>query len=301
MDSLKKIGFVGLGKMGTPMAINIQKTGYPMVVYDAREEAAISMLEGGAKLADSPAATADLSDIVITCLPRPQVVEEVVTGSDGILKGIKQGSIYIDMSTCGPGLIRRLEPLFNAKGAHVLDAPVLSSPLDAPGKSVIVMVGGEKHIFDSLIPMFEAFADKVVYTGGLGTANICKVVHNMTTVAMQQVVAEGLTLGVKAGVDLEILLESGSRGPIGASEERLSPTVFKNIYDPPVFTLDLARKDIGLATKLGRESGVPLPVANLVEQIMMQAMNRRLGDSDRTIAVTLQEEWAGAELRRKFE
>ena len=113
MDSLMKIGFVGLGKMGTPMAINIQKTGYPMVVYDAREEAAIPMLEGGAKLADSPAATAELSDIVMTCLPRPQVVEEVVTGSGGILDGIRQGSVYIDMSTCSP-------PINSSLGFHLL-------------------------------------------------------------------------------------------------------------------------------------------------------------------------------------
>ncbi len=291
------VGFVGLGKMGTPMAVNIQKAGYSMVVFDAREEAAKPLLEGGARLAGSPAEVARLSDMVITCLPRPQVVEEVVTGPEGILQGIRRGGVYLDMSTCGPNLLRRLAPLFEEKGAQVLDAPVLSSPLDAPGRGVIVMVGGDRTVFERLVPMLDTFADKVVHAGPLGAANVCKLVHNMTTIAMQQVVAEGLTLGMKAGVDLEVLLDSGSRAPVGASTERLENTVFKNCFEPPVFTLDLARKDIGLATELGRQSGVPMPVANLVEQIMMQAMNRGWGESDRTIAVRLQEEASGTEVR----
>ena len=282
--------------MGTPLAVNIQKAGYPMVVYDAREEATRPLLEGGARLAASPAEVAQLSDVVATCLPRPQVVEEVVTGPEGILEGIRPGGIYLDISTCGPNLIRSLEPLFQQKGAHLLDTPVLSSPRDAPDRSVIVMVGGDRAIFERLRLILEAFADKVVYAGGLGTANVCKLVHNMTTLAMQQVVAEGLALGMKAGVELSVLLDSGCRGPVGALSDRLA-TVFQGQFDPPIFTLDLSRKDIGLATDLARQSGVPMPVASLVEQIMMQAMNRGWGEKDRTIAVRLQEESSGVELR----
>ena len=293
---METVGFVGLGKMGTPMAVNIQKAGYPMIAYDVREEATRPLLEGGARLAASPAEVARLSDVVATCLPRPQVVEEVVTGPEGILEGIRPGGIYLDISTCGPNLIRSLEPLFQQKGAHLLDTPVLSSPRDAPDRSVIVMVGGDRTIFERLRPILDAFADKVVYAGGLGAANVCKLVHNMTTIAMQQVVAEGLALGMKAGVELSVLLDSGSRGPVGALSDRLAP-VFQGRFDPPIFTLDLARKDIGLATDLARQSGVPMPLANLVEQIMMQAMNRGWGEKDRTIAVRLQEESSGVELR----
>ena len=295
---METIGFIGLGKMGTPLAINIQKAGYPMVVYDAREEATRPLLEGGARFAASPAETARLSDVIATCLPRPQVVEQVVTGPQGVLEGIRPGAIYMDISTCGPNLIRSLEPLFQQKGAHVLDTPILSSPRDAPDRSVIVMVGGDRAIFDRLYPMLVAFADKVVYAGRLGAANVCKLVHNMTSIAMQQVVAEGLALGMKAGVELPILLDSGSRSPAGFMSDRLSP-VFQGRFDPPVFTLDLARKDIGLATELSRQNGVPMPVANLVEQIMMQAMNRGWGEQDRTVAVRLQEESSGVELRSK--
>ncbi len=293
---METVGFVGLGKMGTPLAVNIQKAGYPMVVYDAREEATKPLLEGGARLADSPAEVARLSDVIATCLPRPQVIEEVVRGPDGILEGIRPGGIYLDISTCGPNLIRSLEPLFQQKEAHLLDTPILSSPQDAVGRSVIVMVGGDRAIFDRLGSIWDSFADKVVYAGCLGAANVCKLVHNMTTIAMQQVVAEALALGVKAGVELPVLLDSGSRGPVGALSDRLA-MAFQGQFDTPLFTLDLARKDIGLATDLARQNGVPMPVGNVVEQIMMQAMNRGWAEMDRTVAVRLQEEASGVELR----
>ena len=297
---METVGFVGLGKMGTPLAVNIQKAGYPMVVYDAREEATKPLLEGGARLADSPAEVARLSDVIATCLPRPQVVEEVVRGPDGILEGIRPGGIYLDISTCGPNLIRSLEPLFQQKEAHLLDTPILSSPQDAVGRCVIVMVGGDRAIFDRLGPILDTFADKVVYAGCLGSANICKLVHNMTTIAMQQVVAEGLALGVKAGVELPVLLDSGSRGPVGALTDRLA-MAFQGQFDTPLFTLDLARKDIGLATDLARQNGVPMPVGNVVEQIMMQAINRGWCEMDRTVAVRLQEESSRVELRSSLD
>ena len=138
---METVGFVGLGKMGTPMAVNIQKAGYPMVVYDISEGAVRPLLEGGARLAGSPAEAARLSEVLFSSLPRPQVVEQVVKGPEGILEGIQPGGIYLDMSTCGPDLIRRLEPLFRDKGAHVMDSPVLSSPQDAIDRGVILMVG----------------------------------------------------------------------------------------------------------------------------------------------------------------
>ena len=294
---METVGFVGLGKMGTPMAVNIQKAGYPMVVYDISEGATRPLLEGGARLAGSPAEAASLSEVLFTSLPRPQVVERVVKGPEGILEGIQPGAIYLDMSTCGPDTIRGLEPLFQEKGAHVMDTPVLSSPLDAIDRGVILMVGGERGIFDRLHPMFDVFADNVIYTGGLGTACICKVVHNMTTATVLQAVAEGLTLGLKAGVELPILLESGSKSAVGPLIPRLSRTVFQGRFDPPDFTLDLGRKDLGLATELGRRNDVPLPVGSLVEQLLMQAMNRGWGERDRTVAVLLQEETAGVEMR----
>ena len=294
---METIGYIGLGKMGTPMAVNIQKAGYPMVVYDVREAATKPLLDGGARLASSPAEVARLSDVIFTSLPRPQEVEEVITGPGGILEGIKDGAIYLDLSTCGPDLLRGLEPEFSRKGVHVMDSPVLSSPVDAITRQVIVMVGGEQNIFERVHPILDAFADKVVYAGDLGAACVCKLVHNMISIVVQEVVAEGLTVGVKAGVGLPALLDSGGRGVVGFMRDRLASTVFSGQFEPPVFTLALARKDLGLATELGRGNSVPMPVANLVEQIMVQAMNRGWAEKDRTIAFTLQEESAGVQVR----
>ena len=262
---METIGFIGLGKMGTPMAVNIQKAGYPMVVHDTREDAVRPLLEGGARLATSPAEVAGYSEIVFTSLPGPREVDHVVTGPGGLLEGIREGSVYLDLSTCGPDLVHRLEPLFRQKGAHVMDAPVLSSPSDAVHREVIVMVGGERAVYNRIHPLLLAFADKVIYAGELGAACVCKLVHNLMSIVMQHVVAEGLTLGVKAGVSLPVLLDSGSRGVVGTMQDRLAPTVFRGLFDSPVFTLALARKDIGLATELGRRNQVPLSVASLVE------------------------------------
>jgi len=291
------VGFVGVGRMGSAMARNIQKAGYSMVVHDAREEATRPLLEGGAKLATTPAEVAALCDVTFTSLPGPPQVEEVVDGRDGILEGIKEGAVYLDLSSCGPDLLRRLEPKFRQKGAHLMDTPVLSSPARAIDRSLIVMAGGEREVFERVQPLLEAFADKVVYTGGLGTACVCKLVNNMMSFSMQQLVAEGLTLGLQAGVDLEVLMDTGSRGLLGSRSEGLSQTVFRGQFQPPSFTLALALKDVALATQLGRENNVPMPMANLAEQILRRGINRGWAEDDYTKAFLLQEEAAGVEVR----
>ena len=294
---MENIGFIGVGRMGSAMARNIQKAGYSMVVHDAREEATRPLLEGGAKLATSPAEVAALCDVTFTSLPGPPQVEEVVDGRDGILEGIKEGAVYLDLSSCGPDLLRRLEPKFRQRGAYLMDTPVLSSPARAIDRSLIVMAGGERDVFERVQPLLEAFADKVVYTGGLGTACVCKLVNNMMSFAMQQLVAEGLTLGLQAGVELDVLMDTGSRGLLGTRSEGLSQTVFRGQFQPPSFTLALALKDVALATQLGRENNVPMRMANLAEQILRQGTNRGWAEDDYTKAFLLQEEAAGVEVR----
>ncbi len=295
---METVGFIGLGRMGAAMAGNIQKGGYAMIVHDIREGTTKPLLEGGARYAASPAEAARHSDIIFTSLPRPQDVEAVVTGPEGILEGIREGNVYLDLTTCGPDVIRRLEPLFRQQGAYVMDAPVLSSPTRALERNLLVMAGGEQEVYARIQPILHTFADKVVYTGGLGSACICKLVHNMMSFALSQVVAEGLTLGVKAGVDLDALLESGSRGVLGSRQEVLEQTVFREQFQPPSFTLALMRKDVGLATALGREHNVPLPVANVVEQMIVEGLNQGWAEEDYNIAFRLQEDMADVQIRR---
>ncbi|GIX49251.1 MAG: 2-hydroxy-3-oxopropionate reductase [Candidatus Tectimicrobiota bacterium] len=297
---METVGFIGLGNMGAGMAGNIQKADYPLVVYDVRREAAAAFVERGARLAASPAEVASLSDVVFTSLPGPKEVEEVALGPQGILEGIRPGGIYVDLSTSRPTLIRRLEPLFRAKGAHVLDAPVSGGKSGAATRNLAVMVGGERAIFERIKPILDAFGDKVFYAGSIGAGSVCKLVHNMIGHGVRQAIAEGLTLGVKAGVEAEALWECVRRGALGRMSflhETLPRTVFRGQYEPPSFTLALAYKDISLATELAREYQVPLPVAALAEQLALEALNRGWGELDSSVIFRLQEEAAGVEVR----
>ena len=297
---METVGFIGLGNMGSGMSTNIQRAGYPMVVYDIREEATRSLLEGGARLASSPAEVARLSDVTFTSLPGPKEVETVAAGPEGVLQGIKDGGIYVDLSTSRPTLIRQIEPMFRQKGAHVLDAPVSGGKTGAATGNLAVMVGGEPEIYQRIKPILDAFGDKVFYAGSIGAGSVCKLVHNMIGHGIRQAIAEGLTLGVKAGVDAQPLWECVRRGAVGRMNtlhEGMPKTVFRGQFDPPSFALELARKDIGLATELAKEYGVPLTVAALAEQIAIQGMNRGWGNRDNNVTFLLQEEAAGVEVR----
>ena len=294
---METIGFIGLGNLGTAIAQNIQNAGYPMVVYDIREGATKPLLKEGSRLAGAPDEVASLSDVTFTSLPGPREVEDVTLGLHGVVNGIKEGGIYVDLSTSRPSLIRRIGEIFEEKSVMVIDAPVLTSPATAADRQVVVMPSGDREVCQKLRPLFDSFADTVVYQGPLGMGSTCKLVNNMITLAVRQVVAEGLTLGLKAGLDLDSLMEAGNRMVLGHQEEGLRKTVFRGQFDPPSFRQALARKDIGLANELGRELNVPMPVANLVEQISIQIGNRGWGDMDTHVIYRLQEEMAGVEIR----
>ncbi len=297
---METVGFIGLGNMGGGMAGNIQKAGYPMVVFDVREGATRRFLEAGARLAGSPEEVASLSEVTFTSLPGPKEVEQVAVGNEGVLAGIKPGGIYVDLSTSRPTLIREIEPRFRARGAHVLDAPVSGGKSGAASGNLAVMVGGDREIFERVKPLLDSFGDKVFYAGSIGAGTVAKLVHNMISRGVRQAIAEGLTLGVKAGVEPEALWQCVRRGSLGRMNylhEGLVRTVFRDEFDPPSFALALSRKDVGLATELGKEFNVPMPVANLAEQFAIEAMNRGWGDKDSSITFLLQEERADVEVR----
>ena len=297
---METIGFIGLGNMGGGMAGNIQKAGYPLVVHDINEGATRPFLEAGASLARSPAHVASQCDITLTSLPGPREVEAVAVGLEGVLEGAKPGSVYIDLSTSRPTLIREIEPRFREKGIHVLDAPVSGGKSGAQSRNLAVMVGGDREVFERVKPLLDAFGDKVFYAGAIGAGSVAKLVHNMIGHGVRQAIAEGMTLGVKAGVDTEALwqcIRRGSLGRMNVLHEGFVRTVFRGEYEPAGFALSLARKDIGLATELAKEFDVPMPVANLAEQLAIQAMNRGWGDMDSTVIVRLQEEMADVEIR----
>ena len=275
-----KIGFIGLGNMGGPMALNLLKAGHDLVVHDVRRETAAPHLAKGARWAASPREAAAERELILTSLPGPAEVEAVATGSTGVIHGAARGAIYADLSTGSPTVMRRIHAAFAERGVPVLDAPVSGGVPGAVNGTLQVMVGGEEAVYQRAKPALEAIG-KVGYMGPIGSGTIAKLVHNTISLCARAVVAEAFTLGVKAGVRPEALLEAVRGGSFGQGYilSRVVPkVVMKGDFDTQQFALRLARKDLGLATGLARELDVPMALASGVEQLMMEALARGWGE-----------------------
>ena len=294
-----KVGFIGLGTMGASMAYNCLQGGNEMVVHDIRRESATRHLEAGADWADSPREVAEASEIVFTSLPGPVEVEAVGLGEDGILEGMSEGKVYFDLSTSTPTLIRRIHEEAAARGIHVLDAPVSGGPRGAASRNLAIWVGGDKEVFDRCKPVLDSIGDKAYYVGPIGCGAIAKLVHNCTGYVVQAALAEVFTMGVKAGVEPLALWQAVRKGAQGrrGTFEGLAEHLLPGKFDPPDFALRLARKDVDLALSVGREYDVPMRLAQLTLQEMTEALNRGWGHRDSRVAMLLQEERAGVEVR----
>jgi 3-hydroxyisobutyrate dehydrogenase-like beta-hydroxyacid dehydrogenase len=292
------IGFIGLGTMGHHMAANLQRAGHDLVVYDIRREAAEPHLEAGAVWADSPAAVAERVEAIFTSLPGPPEVDSVATGESGILEGIRQGSVFFDLSTNSPALVRRLHAIFAERGIAMLDSPVSGGPRGAETGRLALWVGGDEAVFQQYKPVLDAIGDEPYYVGPIGAGTIAKLVHNCAGYAIQTALAEVFTMGVKAGVEPLTLFKAIRNGATGRRRtfDRLAEGFLPNVYDPPSFALRLAHKDVTLATEVGRELGVPMRLANLALAELTEALNRGWGGRDSRVAMLLQEERAGVQI-----
>lgn len=293
-----EIGFIGLGIMGSKMAANLQKAGYRLVVHDARRDAASSHLAAGAIWADSPRQVAEAAEVVFSSLPGPAEVEAVALGEGGLLAGMRPGGAYFDLSTNSPSVVRRLQAMFAERKAHLLDAPVSGGPRGAATGKLAIWVGGEEHIFNRYKSVLDAIGDQARYVGPIGAASVAKLVHNCVGYMLNRAMSEAFTMGVKAGVEPLALWEAVRQGALGRMRtfDSLAAHFLPNVYDPPDFALRLAHKDVSLATALGREFNVPMPMANLALDELTTALNRGWGDRDSRAAMLLQEERAGVEI-----
>lgn len=295
-----RIGFIGLGRMGASIALNLVRAGHSLAVHDALRDAANRHLELGARWAASPAEAARDAEIVFTCLPGPAEVEAVALGASGIGEGAASGTVYVDLSSGSPTGIRRIHDVLAEKGIAVLDAPVSGGVTGAERGTLQVMVGGDEKVFERIRPVLAAIGDKITYTGAIGSATVTKLVHNLVFICTRTVLAEGLTLGVKAGVRPEVLLAALKGGAFGQGlllDHFLPEMVFKGRFEPVRFALKLARKDVSLATGLAEEFDVPMAVAALTEQSLDEAMARGWGERDYATPFLLQEERAGVRVR----
>ncbi len=295
-----RIGFIGLGNMGGPMALNLLKAGHTLLVNDIQRDRADAHLAGGARWAATPAEAAASSELVFTSLPGPKEVEAVALGENGILSRIESAGVYADLSTNSPTVIRRIHAAFARKGVAMLDAPVSGGIAGARAATLSVMVGGDEAVYRKIKPALDALGDKVTYIGAIGCGSVAKLVHNMIVFGSVQLLAEAFTMGVKAGVPAETLVsavENGAYGQGAMLRGVMRKMVMRDNFDRVAFALKLARKDLGLATELAREINVPMPLANLVEQDLVEAVARGLGDKDSSVSFTLQEDRAGVKVR----
>ncbi|MDQ6674382.1 MAG: NAD(P)-dependent oxidoreductase [Chloroflexota bacterium] len=296
-----RIGFIGLGMMGSHMVANLQKAGHDLVVHDVRRAAGEAALAHGARWAETPADAARQTDIVMTSLPGPKEVEQVVLGDHGVIHGAQPGSFYVDVSTSSPTLIRQIYQLLGDRGVRVADAPVSGGVVGAEEASLQIMVGSDPDVFEHIEPALRGIGDKITYIGAVGAGEVAKLVHNQIHFVVQQAVAEGLTLGAKAGIQPEKLLEAIRGGAYGRSGGGVGPsmeqTTLRGDWDKPRFALALARKDLGLATDLASEFGVPMPLAAVAEQALIECLNRGWGAKDMTAIFALQEERAQVQVR----
>ena len=281
-----QVGFIGLGTMGAHMARNLQKAGTRLVVHDARRGAAEPYLADGAVWAETPRNMAEQCEVVFTSLPGPPEVEVVALGRDGLLSGMRKGTAYFDLSTNSPTVVRRICAAFAERGVHMLDAPVSGGPKGAESGKLALWVGGEHAIFDR-------------YVGPIGAGSVAKLVHNCAGYALQTVLAEVFTLGVKGGVDPLALFEVVRQGATGRRRtfDGLIDQFLPNAYDPAAFALRLAHKDVTLATALGRELGVPMRLSNMTLEEMTEALNRGWAGRDSRVAMLLQQESAGVSIQ----
>ena len=294
-----KIGFIGLGTMGASMAANLQMAGHRLVVNDVRKEAAKAHIGAGAEWADTPRAVAEQCDVVFTSLPGPPEVEAVVFGADGLLEGARPGMAYFDLSTNSQELMRRVHAAMAERGAQAFDAPVSGGPKGAQTGKLAIWVGGDKATYEQHKRVLDAIGDQAAYIGPIGSATVAKLVHNLSGYAIQTVMAEVFSMGVKAGMDPLELWKAIRQGSLGRRRtfDRIADQFLVDKYDPPAFALKLAHKDVALAVGLGREVGVPMRLCNLVMEEMTEGLNRGWASLDSRVPMRLQLERAGVTIQ----
>ena len=294
-----KVGFIGLGTMGAPIALNAMKGGHELIVHDIRREAGEAHVKEGAEWAASPREVAAKSDVIFTSLPGPKEVEAVALGPDGLLSALEPGKVYFDLTTNSPTLIRKIHGIFLKQGVEVLDAPVSGGPEGARTGRMAIWVGGDEATFARHLPLLNAMGDKPTYVGAIGSGAIAKLVHNCSGYILQTALAETFSMGVKAGLDPEALWRAVRQGAQGRRRtfDSMSLQFLPGRFDPPDFALALAHKDVRLAVELGRELDVPMRLANLTLEELSTAMERGWGGRDSRSAMLLQMERAGVDIK----
>jgi 2-hydroxy-3-oxopropionate reductase len=286
------LGFIGLGIMGRPMAKNLLKAGYPLVVHSRSKGPVDDLTAAGARSAPSAKAVTEQVDVLIPMLPNYPDVELVALGPQGILEGARAGLIYVDMSTSSPLVSQKVAKALAARGVKMLDAPVSGGERGAVEGTLSIMVGGDKPTFDLVLPIFQAIGKTITHLGPLGAGGFTKLANQIIVAVNLTALGEALTLAGKAGLNRELTLKALGGGLAGSRcLEQKTPNYLSNTYNPG-FRVDLHFKDLGLIMESGRALGVPLPTTALVQELFAALRVRGRGGLDHSAVITLLEDLA---------
>lgn len=294
-----KVGFIGLGVMGAPMAENIIKGGHELTVYDRSPDAIARLVRAGAKAAANPREVGAASDIVVTMLPEPQHVEECVTGKDGVVEGLRKGGIVIEMSTIDPATSRRVGDALRLSGRELVDSPVGKTSEHAATGTLTLMIGGNQPAIDSAMPVLKCMGTDTYFCGGPGTGHAMKITNNLLATTIMIANTEALAIGIKAGLTLELMQEV--MRTTMAWNQQFAIAMPKKAFlgdDSPGFAVRLACKDVRLACELAEQQGFTAEVGRAAQRTMEQAIERKLGDRDTAVLLKIREEQLGIEVRQ---
>jgi 3-hydroxyisobutyrate dehydrogenase len=298
MTERETVGFIGLGNMGSRMAGHLLAAGYLLTVFDLDADAVSALVARGAQKAESVAALAAASDVVFTALPGPPQVRTLASGEDGIIANARRGSVYVDLTTNSPEVIRAIYETGRERGVDVLDAAMSGGMHGAESRRLSLMVGGDEDVAEGLRPMLETMSDNVVYCGQSGAGTVTKVVNNLASLTESNLTGEALAMGVKWGVKLDTLAEV--MGQSSSSSWRLTESFPRYVLAgnfKPGFALDLAVKDLELAQELAAAAGCEADFLNLSLQKYREAQARGWGEQHSEAVVKLLEEEWGVRLR----
>ena len=288
------IGFIGLGIMGRPMARNLLKAGYSLVVHSRSRGPVDEIVKAGATEAASARDVAAQCDVLITMLPNSPEVEQVALGPNGIIEGARRGLIFVDMSTISPIVSQKIGKALEPKGVALLDAPVSGGEKGAIDGALSIMVGGDKDVFERVLPIFQAMGKTITLLGPLGFGGFTKLANQIIVAVNLTALAEALTLGKKAGLDRDLLLTALAGGLAGSKcLEQKRANYVSNTYNPG-FKVDLHYKDLGLIMESARALGVPLPATAVVQELFNALRVKGRGGLDHSGVITLLEDLAGA-------
>lgn len=292
---MERIGFIGLGVMGKPMAHNLLNAGYSLVVHNRSRGPVDELAKAGASPASSPREVADKSDVVITMLPDSPEVVEVVLGLDGVAEGVRSGMLYIDMSTIAPAVSRKVHDALQPKEVASLDAPVSGGEVGAKEGTLSIMVGGTDEAFQRSQPLFQVMGKNIILIGGPGAGQVTKACNQVVVALTIQGVSEAMTLARKAGVDPAKVREALLGG---FAQSRILDLHGQRILDrnfKPGFKVKLHRKDLDIALQTGREVSLPLAGTAQAAELMTALLAQGKGDLDHSAIALIVEQLGGGE------